>query len=100
MGWKTINGHRYYYQSVREGKRVRSEYVGGEIGELAALMDRFDREERLARRLAKQDEREKAAEVERALDQLADEGRRLAEGVLRGNGFHQHHRGEWRKRRA
>jgi transposase len=33
MGWKLINGRPYYYPSVRDGSRVRTEYVGG--GELA-----------------------------------------------------------------
>ena len=37
MGWEERHGHQYYYRSVREGKRVRKEYVGGEaLCQLAA----------------------------------------------------------------
>ena len=33
MGWKTINGRRYYYKSEREGGRVKTTYSGaGESG--------------------------------------------------------------------
>ncbi len=39
MGWKQINGCRYYYRSIREGNRVRTEYVGtGEAAETAARL--------------------------------------------------------------
>ena len=33
MGWKTINGRRYFYRSEREGGRVKTTYFGaGESG--------------------------------------------------------------------
>jgi hypothetical protein len=45
MGWKTINGRRYYYKSERDGGRVKSTYFGaGEAGTLMAQMVAFDRE--------------------------------------------------------
>src|SRR5208337_1851082 len=41
MGWKTINGHRYYYKSERDGGRVRTVYFGGGgSGSLMALLQR------------------------------------------------------------
>ena len=40
MGWKTINGRRYYYKSRRVGSRVESTYFGaGESGSLMAEID-------------------------------------------------------------
>jgi hypothetical protein len=33
MGWKTINGRRYFYESEREGGRLKATYLGaGESG--------------------------------------------------------------------
>src|SRR5947209_274313 len=45
MGWKTINGHRYYYKSRRVGGRIETTYVGA--GEPALLVARIDTMERL-----------------------------------------------------
>ena len=51
MGWKTINGRRYYYKSERAGGRVRSTYFGaGESGSLMAEMVALERLERAADR--------------------------------------------------
>ncbi len=51
MGWKTINGRRYYYKSERDGGRVKSTYFGaGEAGTLMAKMVAFERVERAAER--------------------------------------------------
>jgi hypothetical protein len=49
MGWKTINGRRYYYKSEREGGRVKTTYFGaGKSGRLIPLVEREDRAEREA----------------------------------------------------
>jgi hypothetical protein len=46
MGWKTINGRRYYYKSEREGGRVKTTYFGGgELGELFSVLELEDRTE-------------------------------------------------------
>jgi hypothetical protein len=51
MGWKTINGHRYYYKSEREGGRVTTRYIGaGESGLLISLLDWETRDEGQAER--------------------------------------------------
>lgn len=49
MGWKTINGRRYYYKSEREGGRVKTTHFGaGESGLLISLLALEDRAEREA----------------------------------------------------
>jgi hypothetical protein len=100
MGWKTINGRQYYYRSVREGVRVRSEYVGGGIDAgLIARLEAIDRERRLTRRHDEKAAREKWAEIEKGLENLVADARRAAAEALRAAGYHQHHRGEWRRKR-
>ena len=45
-------------------------------------------------------DRAEADQLDRILTELAREARSLARDALAAAGFHQHHRGEWRKRRA
>jgi len=100
MGWKTINGHRYYYRSVREGGRVRTEYVGRESGNLMALIACIEQFEQVIDRQAEKEDREADDEVEKALDELTADAKRQAEAFLTSQGYHKHHRSEWRKRRV
>ena len=61
MGWKTINGHRYYYKSERVGGRVQTAYFGaGESGLLISLLESELREEERAERNRRKAERERA----------------------------------------
>jgi len=100
MGWKRIKGRRYFYESVREGSRVRSVHRGGEFGELVSSFIRADADERRLNREDEREERKAWDEIDRALDQLAGESRRLADLVLTANGYHRHNRGEWRLKRV
>jgi hypothetical protein len=71
MPWKIRNGRPYYYQSVRDGGRVRSKYAGaGKVAVAAAGNAESDRRRR--------------AEAE----------------ALESAGFHKHKRGEWRRKRT
>ena len=95
------NGRPYLYRSVRRGRRVTSEYVGRGIdAQLIAALEaderdwiRFDREQALS-------ERKQVDDLERALDELVEQARDLARDALTAAGYHQHNRGEWRKRRV
>jgi hypothetical protein len=101
MGWKTINGRQYYYRSVREGRRVRSEYVGGgEAGWLMAQIQRIDSQGLMIERRQEKDDREEWGEIEAALNDLHTDARRAATAALTAAGYHQHNRGEWRKKRG
>jgi hypothetical protein len=62
MHWKTIGGRRDLYRSMRDGDKVRTEYLGtGERAALFALLDAEDRAERLDAR--QQDRRDAEAEA-------------------------------------
>ena len=114
------NGRPYLYRSVRKGGRVTSEYRGS--GDLAVLIGSLDeneraeqeyrqereREERLDeneraereyRQEREREERQRLDERDRQLDELVREALDLARHALERAGYHQHHRGEWRKRR-
>ena len=102
MAWETRNGNgRYYTRSRRVGGRVVREYVGaGAIGELAArddelkrALDRWERDDWQATR--------EQFEVTAALVAEADElTELLTRAALVSTGYHQHHRGAWRRRRG
>jgi|SRR5579885_2743932 len=98
MAW---HSGRYYVRKVRQGKQVRSEYVGG--GALGALIAGEEARERYLRRAEAEAWKLRQAEW-LALDALVAGLGRLAGLLLRAQllaaGYHQHDRGSWRKRRA
>jgi hypothetical protein len=101
MGLVYRNGRPYLYRSVRRNGRVTSEYLAG--GEDAFLINALESDDRDRERFDRQEarsERKELDDLERALDELAEQVRDLACNALSAAGFHQHHRGEWRKRRV
>jgi hypothetical protein len=100
MPWKERRGKQYYYQSRRVGRRVISDYVGtGLIAECTAQVDQLSRGRRALTRAQAWAVAEEFADIDRALDYLEQQLRTLVAATLEAAGFHQHHRGEWRKRR-
>lgn len=102
MGWE--NGGRYYTRSRKVGGCVLREYVGGGlIGALAADQDAHERRaraiehERDARAFAQVRHQHRAADA--LLDALDTHCRELMRIALERAGYHQHERGEWRRRR-
>src|SRR5690348_4950568 len=101
MGLVYRNGRPYFYRSVRRGGRVTSEYVASGIdAQLIAALEADDRDNRRSDREEARAERWEADDLERALDEMAGRARALARDALTAAGYHQHHRGEWRKRRV
>jgi hypothetical protein len=95
------NGRPYYYRSERRGGRVVSRYItSGENALLFAEIDRYDRQVEAENAEIDRQEKREADDLERALDELAERARTLAGEALVSAGYHQHHRGEWRKRRG
>jgi hypothetical protein len=83
MGWKTINGRRYYYRSERDGGRVKSTYFGaGEVGTLMAQMVAFDRADRAAEREELREEREESDAEETAVAEWFDRVQAAADAAM------------------
>jgi hypothetical protein len=97
MGWER---GRYYTRSVKVNGRVVREYVGtGRVAELAAQMDALEREKRRLDGLALGAERNELAAIEADLKTLTEKTELVARAALLAAGYHQHKRGEWRRRR-
>jgi predicted nucleic acid-binding protein len=100
VAWETRNGTRYYYRSVRDGKRVRKEYVG--TGETAEALAHADEAIRLVRKLERdecQAEVEQMEELAAPMLEIAELAEVLARAHLAAGGYHKH-KGEWRLRRG
>ncbi len=93
-------GGLYYTRSRKEGGRVVREYFGGGIlGELAAQMDAEDRRRREEEAASRREERERLDTLTAPVEELCEASEVIARAALIVSGYHQHNRGEWRKRR-
>jgi hypothetical protein len=101
MGWETRRGQgRYYTRSRKVNGRIIREYVGtGLVAELAAQQDAEARAQRRAERERLQHEAAKWASATLPLTELSRLLDGLTAAALIAAGYHQHHRGTWRKRR-
>ena len=97
MGW---DRGRYYTRSKKVLGRVVREYIGvGPVAELVARMDALQRNRRDLDAFFLRCEKAELAALEgemRALSEVVD---LVARAALLATGFHQHKRGEWRRRR-
>jgi hypothetical protein len=102
VSWQLRHGFPYYYHSYRlPGGRVRCLYLGtGPPAELAATWDQMRRLERLEAREKRQAALAQRQEVDGTLDRLCEATTLLARATLLAAGYHQHDRGEWRKKRV
>jgi len=99
MGWEQRRGRSYYYRKVREGGRVRSEYVGsGMLGQICAADDANHRRERAARRAANNATRQAEAQIDRRLADVESALAVMTRATLYAAGCHRHN-GQWRKKR-
>ncbi len=94
MGWEHRGKHRYYVRKRSvNGQVVRTYFGRGPTAERMAAQD-------AARRAVREQERAERKQLE-AMDAEFEELYRtvdlLCKGVLIGEGFHQHNRGEWRE---
>ena len=102
MAWQEVDGRRYYYRGRRLCGRTRRVYVGAAgspAAELAAAADDLRRLEREVTARERHAERERHREAEAPLLALCERTDVLTRAALLAAGFHQHHRGQWRRRR-
>ena len=102
MAWeKRKRGGWYYTRSRKLNGRVIREYIGcGRMARVIAEADQALIVEREAARAQVRVAEEHFHNLEAPLDALDSVCDALARMALQGAGYHQHHRGEWRKRRA
>jgi hypothetical protein len=98
MAWDKTG--RYYSRSRKVNGRVVREYVGsGRVAELAARLDAIAREKRRSESSALRHEKAELEALEADVQAFSDMTDVLARAALLAAGFHQHRRGDWRKRR-
>ena len=102
MAWeKRERGGLYYTRSKKDNGRVIREYVGGGIlGEASARLDADERQRREEKAALWREERERLEALDGQTEELYEAAEVMAKAALLGAGYHQHKRGEWRKRRG
>jgi hypothetical protein len=101
MAWERRGNGSYYYTAQRVGGRVVKRYVGtGRLAELAAQLDAVTRERDAHEADERRRVRDELAALAAALAPLNELADLLTAAALLAAGFHRHHRGPWRKRRA
>ena len=96
MAWE----RGYYYRVRKVNGRVVREYVGaGEVAHLVAQMDALEREQRLLKALEERQEKDELKTLDAELKAVSERIDLAARAALLAAGFHQHKRGEWRRRR-
>ena len=94
-------GGLYYTRSRKVNGEVIREYVGGGVlGEIAGRMDALERRQREEEATAWKEEREQMEALDGLTEELYEAAEILAKAALVAAGYHQHKRGEWRKRRG
>jgi len=89
----------YYYRSVRQGDRVKKEYVGGgALGQVAAELDEMKRRHREEEAAYWREEREHLERSAAFLQGLEEAAEVLVRAHLLDSGCHKN-KGQWRRRR-
>lgn len=101
VGWEVRAGRAYYYRGRRVGGRVAKEYLGaGLLADLAAEVDALARDTRAAEADTIRWAAANLDALDAAVAPLDAAADLVARAALLAAGYHQHHRGPWRKRRA
>jgi hypothetical protein len=102
MAWeKRERGGPYYTRSRKVNGRVVREYVGGGVlGEIAARMDVYERRQKEEVAALWREECKEQEALDNLIAELYEAAEVLTKAALLASGYHQHKRGEWRKRRG
>ena len=101
MGLKRIGKNYYLYESVRENGKVRSPYVAR--SHTAIMRHGLQKDFKLLKDMGVESSKTRRALVEAGERELIEWCRtveKVARLFLIAAGYHQHKRGEWRKRRV
>jgi len=100
MGWDVRKGgHRYFTRSRRVGGRVVREYYGGGLaGKMMALEVERARVEEAECERVWTEWLVRSSTAEQHYQSFASRTRLLVRAALLAAGFHQHDRGEWRRK--
>src|SRR6516165_8249637 len=100
MAWVQRGRKRYFYRTVRRGRRTKLVYLGsGAAAEEAAADIERRRAERQAQAAALRADALRHAAATAPLDELCALSDLVMRATLIGRGFHQHCQGQWRRRR-
>ena len=89
----------YWYRSVREGKHVRTEYIGSdERARFAAMCDNERQQEGQRQRLELQALLAQEGSGDKAVDAIVAQLNAVQSEALTASGWHKHS-GTWRKKR-
>ena len=92
-------GRPYYYRHVRDGEKIRKEYVGaGFVAELASEADWIAQERDAAEKGRCGRELEHLEALMAPILELSQASEVLVRAELVGGGYHRH-KGEWRRMR-
>src|SRR5215831_15973853 len=96
MAWEIRGSQKVYYRSKRVNGRVIKKYLG--TGRTAQLAYEKDLRQQEAREQGRATRKEMEA-LDHQTNSLRDITRTLVKAHLLLAGYHQHNRGEWRRRR-
>src|SRR5262249_49496293 len=100
MAWANRGNRRCYYQSIRVGRRITKVYLGsGPEADQAAAAVVQRRAEHAAQAETLRLEQHAHADAVAPLKELSHLTDLLMKATLISQGYHQHSRGEWRRRR-
>src|SRR5262249_31812668 len=100
MAWVQQGHQRYFYRSIRFGRRTTRVYLGsGAAAEEAAAATGRGRSGRRAQAAALRGDARRHAAAAAPLDEFCELTDLVMKATLIGRGFHQHCRGHWRRRR-
>ena len=97
MGWETRAGNEYYYRKQWVNGKCVSEYIG--TGEVAGLLARLDKLDRIKKEIEAKNERKaraKIEEIDHNFDELEQKTKDLVETFLIERGFYKTSSREWR----
>ena len=100
MAWETRKRGGHYYTRTRQvnGRQIREYFGCGLLAKQVAEDDERERIQREAERRRRRKEKAQDQELFQEVDELDAITQKLMKKALEAAGFHQHQRGEWRKR--